>query len=761
MPRSSAIVVDNSFVGGLKTEHTGLNFPENACIETFNLVFNKTGLVERRLGIDFEVNFALNTLDRDGKAVSNFYWRNASGDGTISFLVIQIGPDLVFYRSSDATITTPLSHQAAPFTIDLTDFVSSSGSFDETVECQFAEGNGYLFVFHKDIDPIYVTPDLPLVGNEIILRTRDLSGLNETGIADDYRPLNLTTDHKYNLGNQGWGKFWSATSVSAVTIGLGSKSFTTQSGLPIEEGDRVRISDAGQSKVTTNFMIGAVTSYVGTTLTVNVTHIGGSGTISNWLILPEPALMRIWQDAIGNFPSNADSWWKYKRPDPSNPGFDPGTMISVVTENDARAPKGHYILDLFNQDRNAVSGLGGIANVETIARPTTGAWFAGRIWYSGINAEGHIERLYFSQIIERPDQFGKCFQINDPSSEEFFDILPSDGGFIVIQGAGVIYKLFPIVNGMLVFAEKGIWFITGSQGIGFTATDYTVTKVSEVATLSATSFVSVLGMPLFWNEEGIYAVSFAEQGSLSISSLTDDSIATFYEAIPLHSKKLARGFYNPITYEIQWLYRNIAAETTTERWTFTDILNFDTKTKAFYPWTIESPASGEISVNGVVALGGSGGDDEPLFTFKYITSRRDNSSSPFEFTFSEQRDENYVDWAAMGGSVTYESYLITGSRVYGEGIKSFQVDYLTLHALGGQQTQCDLQARWDWSSTGNTGKWSSIQRLVFGGTDYEYKSKRMKLRGSGKSVQYKISSVDNNPMALIGWTAMISANRQP
>lgn len=69
------------------------------------------------------------------------------------------------------------------------------------------------------------------------------------------------------------------TSTSSVAIGTGSKSFTTQAGKQWQVGQTLRLAyDAS------NYMTGIVTAYSGTSLTVNVQSIVGSGTRASWTI---------------------------------------------------------------------------------------------------------------------------------------------------------------------------------------------------------------------------------------------------------------------------------------------------------------------------------------------------------------------------------------------------------------------------------------------------------------------------------------------
>ncbi|MBL7772773.1 MAG: collagen-like protein [Chitinophagaceae bacterium] len=75
------------------------------------------------------------------------------------------------------------------------------------------------------------------------------------------------------------GAGYLATSSSSLTIGTGSKTLTTQSGLAYLPAERVRIANSAS-----NYMEGTVTSYSGTSMIINIDRVVGSGTFSAWNI---------------------------------------------------------------------------------------------------------------------------------------------------------------------------------------------------------------------------------------------------------------------------------------------------------------------------------------------------------------------------------------------------------------------------------------------------------------------------------------------
>lgn len=80
---------------------------------------------------------------------------------------------------------------------------------------------------------------------------------------------------------------YNGTSTTSVTIGTGSKSFTTQTGKNFQIGQFVTVAN---TTTPANYMTGQVTAYNSGTgaLTVNVTATGGAGTLAAWTISLSP-----------------------------------------------------------------------------------------------------------------------------------------------------------------------------------------------------------------------------------------------------------------------------------------------------------------------------------------------------------------------------------------------------------------------------------------------------------------------------------------
>lgn len=791
--------VENHFIAGLKTEFTGLNFPENAATDTQNCVYTLIGDVLRRNGIDFERNFVGTGLgDRTNQAIKTYKWNNAGGDGERQILVLQVGITLYFFVSTNATFTEPLSTTLISSTVNISSFtaVGNTNNIGQ-FECEFTDGNGYLFVFNQNCDPFYCTfVSGTVTGNKIIIKQRDFSGIQEPGVVANFRPPTLSAEHQYNLINQGWtaGTPWTANASAtpgnygpgnSITFNISSQTNTTS----ITNGSTVQFNN-GFSGQPGGTLTGIVTSYSTpfTTLIMTITSgsMGSTSVFTGTLSLVNVGFINTWFTQVGNYPSNSDIWWLYKN---TSNVFAPTTTIGNVQQPFGPASKGSFILQSFIQLRSAVSGVAGLTDIITTRRPTTGCWFQGRIWYSGIDdtwapvGDGQFttwtENIYFSQISVDTTTFGNCYQTNDPTNQNLFAILPSDGGVITIQGSGAIYKLFAIQNGVIVFAANGIWFITGSGGVGFSANNYSITKVSSIQSISTTSYVNVQGWPMFWNEEGIYYVTTDDQGGsvhspdirLKVDNLCLGTILSYYANIPLQSKKYVRGDFDPLSYVVQWCYRSTNESDITSRYQFDTILNFNLINKAFYPYTLPTvgtPTQKTPFIHAINYIAGPGGSTSPSPVFKYVTSVLDGPPiSGYGWTFSEESSSNngavsgvpYVDWPTqITNGLNYTSYFVTGYRLTGKALTKFQTPYVYVFSRNPSGNSYGIQAIWDYAGSGLTGRWSTLQIKSNSPNNFSNMYHKIRLRGRGLALQLKVVSIANKPFDLMGWSIWNEVN---
>jgi hypothetical protein len=256
------------------------------------------------------------------------------------------------------------------------------------------------------------------------------------------------------------------------------------------------------------------------------------------------------------------------------------------------------------------------------------------------------------------------------------------------------------------------------------------------------------------------------------------------DSIPSECKKYARGYFNPYTRVIQWLYRSVTPTGITDRYEFDRVLNINVVANSFYSWTI-SPAS--VTVNGLLVIEGSSVDTfednvtaedgtqvtvgagnvfvnsytttgiEP--SFKYIVTKPNGTD--YDLTFAETINENYIDWQQADEPVVYDSHVSWGYKVQGEGIKKLQVTYIEVYTDNEEQGTFDLQSVWDYATTQETGRWSTKQRCESSSSSYSFMKFKRKLRGHGTAVQVRITSVDTKPFSLVGFSSWITANTRP
>lgn len=735
MARQIVPQVENNFIKGLITEGNALNFPQNACTDLDNIQFSPGGDIYRRPGLDYEVNYSNKTVSRSGNAMSTYTWFNPAGQDKTVF-VIQIGRYIHLYNVGDASISSG-SYVTA---LDMDSLKTDTANNLAQNECSFACGQGYLFAAHPYCKPFYIAYNSgadTFSINGIDVKVRDTDGvLDETGYNYDTRTTSITDAHRYNLYNQGW--------------------FPPP--LKTARNDPNDYTDFIYKWRSPSYYWGAS----GWTL-------GASGRT--------------------DYPSNSDIWWTLIN---ANGQFSI-TLADLVKRGSTPAPKGYFIMDAWNMDRVTAStitvgsaapggelqGFGAAGTVVTLptvpsttsgtARPSSVAFHAGRVFYAGTAAQNYSNKIFFTQVIKSEEQFGKCHQLNDPTNQYLFDLLATDGGTVVIPDMGTVVKLFSIQNSLLVFATNGIWVIGGNQGIGFSAGDYTVRRVSSIPSVDPHSFVDVEGLPCWWNYDGIYMVTEVNNaGGLNIKSLTQNTIKTYYtETIPASAKPYVIGSYNQVSKEIRWLWRSAAVSTFEQNYEYDRCLTYHTSLDCFYPWSFDTSIARIVGVASLKTRGtrrqtvsGSRTDVTTLrgSVDKYLISSTDGTS----LTFGEIKDAtNYVDFKTVDGvGKDFTSYLITGYSVdQGGAARRSQANYVMLFVKYQDNPQFTFQGVYDFGNASDSMRWGTAQTVSFPELgSYDYQVRKLKIRGTGRSIQFRIASISGKPFNLSGWSRWQTSN---
>jgi len=760
----------STFVRGLITEANAISFPENASVDEENFHLHRDGSRERRLGINYESGFSKTSVDFATEVeseVSYFAWNNAGNSSDKSFIVVQAGryidifeSTLGIYGVSKKRYTIGVDTTAIPY--------GGTSDLRPKYAVGFTSANGALYCVQKTSTPFYITYDadtdlFSLVNYEISVR--DIWGV-PLGIATDItnHPATLTGNdgwqHRYNLANQGWPDEAVLMSTSTGTPPLSGGGVITAN--PIDQ----TLADFGYAP-----------------------SLADSYYLSYGLL------------TAGVAPTNVEMY----RPD----------KLTTNPLLHLQMPKGKFIIKAFIKDRSSKTSVvySGTESQDK-GSPTLIETFAGRVWYAGVESAlvdtstfddkvRYNSTLFFSQILETYEHASNCYQQNDPTSKDFSTILDTDGGTIELAGAGKIQRLVSLHNFLVVLADNGIWTVTGGRG-GFTASDYTVRKVSNVGCISSKSVVEVEGSLVYWSLSGIYALAVdAESQDIRTQNITESSIQTLYQDIPDVAKKTATGFLDTSERQVSWLYNNDPSfDGIAYKWRKTKELSYDLVLKAWSVNTISPLASNtpyiigalnvpivnsynqltDVVANGVLveADGVQVQVNVPAFSAQgprpiYICY------SPTGYTFGDYLNTSYLDWYSEDSTgIDFVSYLITGYEALDDIARRRQAVYMTAHfdrtednfisdgaggAILDNQSGCTLQARWDWADHSNSGKWGSEQQIyrlkrLYTPTGtlpesfdngFPITSTKNKLRGVGRSSHLKFTSETGKDMHLLGW----------
>ena len=705
-----------NLVGGLNTDATDLTFPDNAAVDLDSVDIFRTGEVKRRLGVDFETSYLLSNEDFDqgalaGNAISMHEWKAVNGKGDLNFLAVQVGSQVIFHELGVEPLSnTPLGQ------ISIESFVQGNGvPGDSLLDSSY--GEGIMILTNPNMNPVRVSFDEDtneFTATAIQIEIRDFKGLDD-GLLVDERPTLLSPEHHYNLRNQGW---------------------------PLKATVNNR-RDGGAG------------------VSVGVDPIETTAVLS---VLIEG--FNIFTTGIGAYPSNADIIHLAKAQAASDPevigSYSPYHLDDALFGN-TPAPKGHFIFSIFDQNRSSVSGISNLGGITVSERPSVTAFYAGRVWYSGVPNKDLAGDVFFSQNITDPDNAGKCYQDQDPTAQDFNSLLATDGGVIHIADMGQAYRMVTVGQDLMLIAANGIWAISGPEGANFTADGFTVRKVTDLGTLSANSVLEADSRLYYWNKGGIYVVASGQiNNTLEVVRISQDKIQNFYDDIPETARAYARGWHDPFENRIYWFYNDtLGYDAISFRFSYNRVLIYDLTLNAFYTYTIsdlstntpfvagmtqkEAGSEAIVTYNVVQGLGSSkdnvvqGADNVvediafPSFTnvqlklLSFVIA----SDGNFEYTFSEFKNTGYNDWVIWDKFINnpnntgadYKSFIQMGWQMYGDPIRTKKITSISSYfnrtevgyslvdgeILFDDPSSCFVQTRWEWTGQ-DVGRWTKLEQ---------------------------------------------------
>jgi len=738
--------VYRSFIKGLVTEANPLTFPENASIDENNFVLNRDGSRSRRLGIDYEDNYALTATGFTSAQLStgkqSFHrWDTPSGNTTVSIGVVRINDKLWFLDLLKNNPSGNLLNGGSSITL------SGLGSADiETTVIN----NKFIIVSKELSKPVVLTYNSTtdvVSQSTITINVRDIWGIDD-GLSIDNRPASLTNSHKYNLRNQGW-----------------NPTISTVSGADaIDYTKTILGSYPSNSDVWT---LGKISN-------------PGSGDYEKY----DPNVLK----------KNSTSNYQVARGSYIIDAFTRGTdrtTVSGISSLPLDQETNHITTVASYAQRLFYSGINSIVSGGDSRSPN----------YSGY--------IFFTQVIQSEDQLGKCYQVADPTDPSINDLVASDGGSIQIPDATQIIKVISSQASLLVFAENGVWEVYGDTG-GFIATSFQVSKVSPNGISNPRSIVNVGGNFVYWSKAGIYLLTpDPSSARFSAQSISLTSIQSLYLNIPDLGKNNCRGFYDEKENRVRWMYNDSPSYSTDNYINrYTKELVLDLTLQAWYTNSISSLASNSPAITDYVEIPGYAvstsdstvevGTDDVIVTSGTTVVITDtiltNRSSLFSFlvmrgssfTISKYNSSSFTDWktAGSGTGANYSSYIVTGYELFNDLMRKKQAPYIFFYfkrtedgfSLSGSDllldnpSSCLVQAQWNWANSANSGKWGNqfqAYRLLrnyipTGAADtFDYGDSvivtKNKLRGSGKCLSLKIESETGKDMKLLGWGISASA----
>jgi len=795
--------------GGLNTEINELNFPDGFSTDEANYELLVDGSRRRRKGLDTETGGSAKTVATvtSTQVHGSFNWKSVDADPDVNFIVHQVGSILYFTDDAETISTT---YKA--FEVDLEQYKVATATTAASIAnapCQFATGRGHLFVTHPLLKPFYCEFDgTDFQENALKILIRDYEDI-EDGIGITIKPTDatITADHAYNLLNRGWREadylaydsakgYWPAknaiwhkgykrvydgsTAASLINPGdgiqtwdsdkmdaevFGNASAPIGSFLidPLDTTYAYTVSDgaAGIFQISTwsdtnLFTTGKITF----TTTTNHNLTGGetvllTGLLSTYLTGPTVVVDATWTGHNGSFLVDAGA---------SGTTF---TVSGVIAPINFGSWLSQY---------ETLGYLGGEATAKSTGKtltvgPSACEYYAGRVFYGGIQDTEWADTVFFSQIASKPEQYALCHAKQDPTNQDFNALLPDDGGYMVIPGLGGVKDMVTVRNSLLILSENGVWEVSGGNREGFTALNYIVKKLTDAEVTSSWGSVKVDNDLCFVSTRGIFFIAPNQYtGLLEAQNISAQTIQTLWNAVPTANQNVAKVEYDDAVRRIYVAYGDTGDRINQ----YANALIFDLKAGGWFKYTFTVSAT-----EGIVDI--------------YTITDSDSSDSNKKMKWTvmgsattlKTCDLDQTDFDDYNGSNGPTPYIVFGHDNIGSFQSRRQAPIITVFSKRTETGYVDngtgwdptnesstlMSAYWDWTNDAVSNKITTAQEVYrhvrqfvpSGASDvdgYPVVVTRNKVRGRGRSLQLRFDGATDKDSHILGYTTNYKISRR-
>lgn len=801
---------------GLNTEANEINFPDGFTTDEQNYELLIDGSRRRRNGLAREAGGALKATSLTIAAadvLTAFKWRGVDGISEKNFIVHQVGSTLFFTDDAETISTTYHAD-----TIDLLPLAISPLTTAQQIQewpVQFSQGRGHLFITHKYLRPQYIAYDSVTDSfsiNQINILVRDFDGIDD-GVDVEFQPSGtITDDHRYNLRNRGWkqedmDQYFADKSRHPAKNTLWYRgyrkqidtNFADEDGIQIFNSDKIDAEFFGNSSAPQgslfldplNTTFAASNSGGGFVVPIDVAANGfdtGNGVTGGTFRLTVTAHGRSDGDDI----EVTGSAWTYLasgsvfsfdynrtytlNDPPSLPNFFGEASIVDANTIDIFVPAINSQFNSFVSTNPDGQIGGGDALIKSDGQvlsvgPEAVEFHQGHVFYAGFDDQEWTDTVFFSRTAQKPGAYGQCHQALDPTDVDLNALQPDDGGTIVIPQLGSVKAMLSTRSSLLIFSENGVWEVGGGQRGFFTATGYSVRKITDDECTSHFSPLLRGSTAIFTGTKGIFQISPNEfTGALEAVNISEPLIQNLWNSIPAARQKVVKTVYDDALRRIYFLYGDVGDNINQ----YANALILDGRAGAWYKF--------RFNVSGTSAI---------LNAYAITDADASNSNKKLKWTIQSTNDLDtadleQVDYVDYDGAESPIPFMLTGHDNLGDFQRRRQAPVITVFQKRTEtefvpagfgldpvnESSCLMTANWDWSDdevSGKIGTTNEVYRHVrafqpTGAGPYEdgypVVVTRNKVRGRGRVLQLRFEGAPEKDTHILGFSTNYKIDRR-